>query len=106
MEVVPAAVPDIPATNRGLSASFDQIRFAWWKAGEYGTPVTSYTVAIRRATGALWAAWSYRSVSASTYSYKYSGLRSGTTYQVTVRANSTAGSSRYGTFRTVTTARS
>lgn len=105
VEVVPATVPDIPATDRGLTASFDQIRFAWWKAGENGTPVTSYTVAIRRMTSTGWTGWGYQTVSAGTYSHKFIGLRSAATYQVTVRADSSAGSTRYGTYRSITTAR-
>ena len=105
VEVVPATVPDIPATDRGLTASFDQIRFAWWKAGENGTPVTSYTVAIRRKTSTGWTTWGYQTVSAGTYSHKFIGLRSATTYEVTVRANSSVGSTRYGTYRSITTAR-
>jgi hypothetical protein len=105
VEVVPATVPSIPATDRDLSVSFDLVRFAWWKSTAQGTPVTSYTVAIRRQTTTGWTAWSFRSVPADTYSYKFTGLRQGTTYQVTARANSDAGSSRYGVFRTATTIR-
>jgi hypothetical protein len=104
VEVVPATVPDVPATDRGLSASFDEIRFAWWKAGENGTPVTSYTVAIRRKTATGYTSWSYTTVAAGVFSYKFGGLRSGATYQVTVKANSSTGSSRYGTYRSITTA--
>jgi hypothetical protein len=105
VEVVPATVPTIPATDRGLSVSFDLVRLAWWKSTAQGTPVTSYTVAIRRQTASGWTAWTYRTVPADTYSHKFTGLRQGTTYQVTVRANSDAGSSRYGVFRTATTTR-
>jgi hypothetical protein len=104
-EVVPATAPSIPATDRGLSVSYDALRLAWWKSAAHGTPVTSYTFAIRRQKGAGWTAWTYRTVPAGTYSHRYTGLREGTTYQVTVRANSDAGSSRYGVYRTATTAR-
>lgn len=103
-EVTPATVPSIPATDRGLSASFDQVRFAWWKSAAQGTPVTSYTVAIRRQTSTGWTAWSYARVPADVFSHKFDGLRPRTTYQVTVRADSNVGSSRYGISRSVTTA--
>jgi hypothetical protein len=105
VEVVPATVPTVPATDRGLSSSFDLVRLAWWKSAAQGTPVISYTAAIRRQTATGWTAWTYRTVPAGTYSYKFTGLRQATTYQVTVRADSDAGSSRYGVFRTVTTTR-
>ncbi len=105
VEVVPATVPSIPATDRGLSSSFDLVRFAWWKSAAQGTPVTSYTVAIRRQTATGWTAWGYQTVPADVFSHKFTGLRQATTYQVTARANSDAGSSRYGTYRTVTTTR-
>jgi hypothetical protein len=104
-EVVPATVPTVPATDRGLTASSDAVRFAWWKSTALGTPVTSYTLAIRRQTSTGWKSWAYVTVPADTLSYKFTGLRAGATYQVTARANSTAGSSRYGAYRAITTAR-
>jgi Peptidase family M23/Fibronectin type III domain len=104
-EVVPATVPVIPATDRGLTASADAIRFAWWKSAAQGTPVTSYTLAIRRQTATGWKAWSYLTAPDSELSHIFTGLRSGTTYQVTVRANSSAGSSRYGRYVSITTGR-
>ena len=105
VEVVPATAPTIPATDRGLTAAYDSVRLAWWKATAQGTPVTSYTFAIRRQKGTDWTAWTYRAVPADTLSYTYTGLREGTTYQVTVRANSAVGSSRFGTYRSITTPR-
>ncbi len=105
VEVVPATVPAIPATDRSLTASYDMVRFAWWKATAQGTPVTSYTVAIRRLRSTGWTAWTYQTVPADTLSHRFAGLREGATYQVTVRADSQAGSSRYGTYRSVTTTR-
>jgi peptidase M23-like protein/fibronectin type III domain protein len=105
VEVVPATVPGIPATDRGLTASADAVRFAWWKSTAQGTPVTSYTLAIRRQTSTGWKSWAYVTVPADMLSYKFTRLRAGATYQVTARANSTAGSSRYGAYRAITTAR-
>jgi hypothetical protein len=106
VEVVPAARPSTPATTRGLTAGTTTVRLYWWKATEHGTPVTSYTVAIRRRLATRWSAWGYASVPAHTYSHKFTGLRRGRTYQVTVRANSSAGSTRFGVVRTTTTHRS
>jgi hypothetical protein len=105
VEVTPATVPGIPATDRGLTATTDLVRFAWYKPAPYGTPITSYTVAIRRARATGWTAWTYVTVPADTFSYKFVQLRSGTTYQVTVRADSAVGASRYGVFRSITTLR-
>jgi hypothetical protein len=106
VEVVPAARPSTPATTRGLTAGTTTVRLYWWKATEHGTPVTSYTVAIRRRLATRWSAWGYASVPAHTYSHKFTDLRRGRTYQVTVRANSSAGSTRFGVVRTTTTHRS
>ena len=105
VEVVPATAPTVPATDRGLGSTHDSVRLAWWKSTAQGTPVTSYTFAIRRQKGTGWTAWTYRTVPADTYSHRYTGLRQGTTYQVTVRANGAAGSSRFGAYRTATTTR-
>jgi hypothetical protein len=105
VEVVPAARPSAPATTRGLTAATTVVRFAWWKATEHGTPVTSYTVAIRRRLATRWSAWGFGAVPAGTYSHRFTGLRAGATYQVTVRANSNAGSSPFGVARTITTPR-
>jgi hypothetical protein len=105
VEVVPATVPAVPATDRGLSASFNEVRFAWWKSASNGTPVTSYTLAIRRMTSTGWTPWVYTTVGPDVFSHKFGALRSATTYQVTARANSSAGSSRYGIYRSITTAR-
>jgi hypothetical protein len=103
-EVVPATAPVIPATDRGLTASSDAIRFAWWKSAAQGTPVTSYTLAIRRKTATSWKAWNYLTVPPTELSHIFTGLRPGAMYQVTVRADSGAGSSRFGTYRTISTA--
>jgi hypothetical protein len=105
VEAVPAAAPLPPATDRSLTASSDMVRFAWWKATAQGTPVTSYTLAIRRRTSAGWKAFHYVTVPAATLSHRFTGLWQGATYQVTVRANSAAGSSRFGTYRSITTMR-
>lgn len=103
--VVPATAPAIPRTDRGLRSWTTGAWFGWWKAKEQGTPVTSYTVAVRKRTASGWTRWTYRTVGSGTYSHRFTGLRPGRTYQVTVRANSAAGSSRYGTYRAVTTKR-
>jgi hypothetical protein len=103
--VVPATVPTVPDTDRGLRPSTTSAWFGWWKSKERGTSVTSYTVAIRKRTADGWTRWAYRKVDSGTYSYRFTSLRPGRTYQVTVRADSSAGSSRYGKNRTVTTTR-
>lgn len=103
--VVPATVPTVPRTDRGLRPSTTSAWFGWWKSTERGTPVTSYTTAIRKRTADGWTRWAYRKVGAGTYSHRFTYLRPGSTYQVTVRADSSAGSSRYGIARTFTTKR-
>jgi hypothetical protein len=106
VETVPATVPSPPGTDRQLSAGRDYVRFGWWNGTAHGAPITSYTAAIRRQTASGWTAWSYVTVPADVRTHRWNGLRPGATYQVTVRANSGAGSSRYGTMRALSTARS
>jgi hypothetical protein len=105
VEVVPAAAPLAPGTDRQLSSGTSYVRFGWWNATAQGTPVTTYTAAIRRRTATGWTAWSFVNEPGDIRTHRWDGLRSGSTYQVTVRANSKAGSSPYGVYRTVTTPR-
>nr|WP_284289050.1 peptidoglycan DD-metalloendopeptidase family protein [Angustibacter aerolatus] len=39
--VVPAAKPSVPRSPRWLTATIHQVRFAWYKSTEHGTPTTS-----------------------------------------------------------------
>jgi hypothetical protein len=103
VEAVPAAPPIAPGTDRVLTAGRTYIRFGWWNGTPRGVPITSYTVAIRQRTASGWTAWRYTSVAADVRSHRWDELRSGTTYQMSVRANSSAGSSWWGTFRSLTT---
>lgn len=105
VEVVPATRPRTPATGRWLTSTKSTLRYAWWKSTAQGTPVTSYTVAIRRRTATAWKPWNYTTVTPATLNRYWTGLPSGATYQITVRANSTAGSSPWGAHRSITTRR-
>jgi hypothetical protein len=101
----PATVPLAPRTDRNLSAGSTYVRFGWYGAVPQGAPVTAYTAAIRYWTGRAWSAWSFVRVPSAELTYRWDGLRRGTTYQVTVRAQSGAGSSPWGTIRKVITSR-
>jgi hypothetical protein len=103
VEVVPAAAPLAPATDRAQSSGTSYVRFGWWNATARGATVSSYTAAIRRGTGNGWTAWTFVEVPGDVRTHRWDGLRPGTTYQVTVRANSTAGSSPWGVYRKIRT---
>ncbi|GAA4738670.1 hypothetical protein GCM10023328_19430 [Modestobacter marinus] len=103
VEAVPATVPVAPGTDRQLTAGRSYVRFGWWNGTAQGAPITSYTAAIRRQKATGWTAWSYVTVPGNVRTYRWDGLRPGTTYQVTVRADSDVGPSRWGRFRALTT---
>lgn len=103
--LTPAAAPTTPRVARWLGATTSRIRYAWWISTARGTPITSYTVSIRakRATG--YTAWFPTTVSSRVLNYNWLKVRRGGIYQVTVRANSAAGSSAWATIRGVTVPR-
>ena len=101
----PAAAPLAPATDRNLVAGSTYVRFGWYGSVPQGTPVTWYSVGIRYWTGAAWSAWSYARTEGAELTYRWDGLRRGTTYQVTARAHSAAGSSPWGSYQKLTTLR-
>lgn len=101
----PATAPLAPGTDRNLTAGSTYVRFGWYGSVPQGTPVTSYTARIQYWTGSAWSAWRSVEVPAAELTYRWDGLRRGTTYKVTVRANSDAGSSPWGTARKLTTLR-
>jgi len=106
VERVPATAPLAPGTGRQLSTGKSYVRFGWWNGTTRGAPITSYAAGIRSRKPSGWTAWSFVTVPAGVRTYRWDGLAPGATYQVTVRANSDAGSSPWGTFRAVTTAAS
>jgi hypothetical protein len=100
----PAAPPLAPGTDRNLVAGGTYVRFGWYGAVPRGAPVTSYTAGIRHWTGSAWSPWSFVDLPLSAgLTYRWDGLRRNTTYQVTVRAHSSAGSSPWGTYRKLVT---
>ncbi len=101
----PATAPLAPGTDRRLVAGSTYVRFGWYGSVPQGAPVTSYTAGIRYWTGSAWSAWSFVRIPDAELTYRWDGLRRGTTYQVTVRANSGAGSSPWGTYRKLATLR-
>lgn len=103
ISAVPATAPLAPGTDRQLTAGTGYVRFGWWNGTALGAPITSYTAGIRRRTTTGWTAWSFVRTPGDVRTYRWDGLRPGTTYQVTVRADSAAGSSRWGTFRPLVT---
>ena len=104
-KVTPAAAPLAPATDRQLVSGREYVRFGWWNGMNRGAPVTSYTAGIRRWTGRAWTPWRFVDTAGSVRTYRWNGLAPGTRYQVTVRANSSVGSSPWGKLRTVVTTR-
>ncbi len=103
--LTPAARPSTPRAPRWLTATTSKIRYAWYKSAEYGTPTTSYTLAIRKRLSSGYTAWRYTVVPASVFNYNWTTVTRGATYQVTVRANSAVGSSAFATRRYVTVPR-
>jgi hypothetical protein len=105
VKAIPAAAPLAPATDRNLAAGTTYVRFGWYGSVPQGTPVTSYTVGIRHWTGTAWSAWSFSRTAGAELTYRWDGVKRGTTHQVTARAHSGAGSSPWGTYRKLTTLR-
>ncbi len=103
--VIPAGVPVAPRVARWLTSGPTLIRYAWWKAQHRGTPVTGYRVAIRRWASGRWTRYSFTNVGPSTLNRTWRGVRSGATYQVRVRALSSAGPSAWSSVRRVSTPR-
>ena len=101
----PATAPLAPRTDRNLAAGPTYVRFGWYGSVPQGAPVTSYTAGLRYWTGSAWSAWNFVRTPSAELTYRWDGLRRGTTYQVTVRAHSAAGSSPWGTYRKLTTPR-
>ncbi len=102
-KATPATAPLAPGTDRRLTPGTSYVRFGWYGSVPQGAPVTAYTVGIRRWTGNGWTAWAHTRVPAAELTYRWDGLAPGSTYQVTARAESGAGSSPWGTYRKVVT---
>ncbi len=100
---IPATAPLAPQTDRRLTAGSTYIRFGWYGSVPQGAPVTAYDLAIRYWNGSAWTAWSYTRVPSAELTYRWDGLRRNTTYQVTARARSGAGSSPWGAYRKLVT---
>jgi hypothetical protein len=105
VQATPATAPLAPGTDRQLTTGTSYLRFGWWNGTAQGAPITSYTAGIRRRTATGWTAWSFVTTPGDVRTYRWDGLSRGTTYQVTVRANSSAGSSPWGVFRAISTTR-
>ena len=105
IQATPATAPLAPATDRQLTTGTSYLRFGWSNGTAQGAPITSYTAGIRQKTVTGWTAWTFVTTAADVRTYRWDGLRRNTTYQVTVRANSGAGSSPWGVFRALTTLR-
>ncbi|GAB3679521.1 hypothetical protein GCM10028814_14210 [Angustibacter aerolatus] len=99
--VVPAAKPSVPRSPRWLTATIHQVRFAWYKSTEHGTPTTSYTVGLRKKLSSGYGPWMTTKVSRTTLNKNFTGVRRGATYQVRVRANSAVGATAYTAARSV-----
>lgn len=102
VEVVPAAAPLAPG-HRALTSGTTWVRLGWTNGTAQGTPITSFTVCIRRLTGSGWTAWQVSGVPATERTRRWDGLLRGKTYEVKVRANSTAGPSTWTPTRRIAT---
>jgi murein DD-endopeptidase MepM/ murein hydrolase activator NlpD len=91
----PAMAPQAPRAPRWVTPANKMIRYAWYRAEQRGTPVTSYNVAIRRQTSSGFTSWTRTKVSANGTRYDWTSLKPGRTYQVKVRAGSAVGPSDY-----------
>jgi hypothetical protein len=105
VNLTPAAAPTTPRVARWLAATTSKVRYAWWISTARGTPVTSYTVAIRARTSSGYTTWLRSAVSARALNRNWTPVARGRTYQVTVRANSAVGSSPWAPYHSVTVPR-
>ena len=97
--------PEVPRHNSLYpQAGKTNVRYAWKKSYENGTPVTEYQVARRHMIRGVWSAWSYYETnSPDIYYIRWDGLVSGRTYGMRVRAASAAGYSAWKSVSTITT---
>lgn len=94
--------PRVPAF-REISATSSRVIYRWYKPLHNGLEVDSYTAAIRPKVNGTWRKWSYKKVPVTTTSADWTGLSSGRTYAVKVRANAGSFSSAYNSVKTITT---
>ena len=98
--VSPAAPPSQPSFRRATVTS-DRIGYGWYRSDGNGRSITSYQLAIRRATSTEWTTTRVGNVSW----HDFEPLRSASEYVIRVRATSSAGTSDWSTARAFTTLR-
>ncbi|NNE10947.1 MAG: peptidoglycan DD-metalloendopeptidase family protein, partial [Ilumatobacter sp.] len=85
---------------RESDSSHTTVGYKWYRGTNSDA---DYTVAIRRASGTSWGAWSYTDVPSTDLHYRFRGLEPGTKYQVTVRARNEFGVSDWAAYHTIST---
>ena len=90
---IPApAVPDRPAVPAVRGASTSSLNVSWVAPYAEGAPITDYDVQYRAGTAGSWTTWPHMGIGTTT---TITGLKSGTGYQVRVRAESSIGESQW-----------
>lgn len=87
-DVTGPATPGAPSVSRPSGGSRTALRVSWTAPNDYGSPITDYDVKYSRGASGDWNNHSFSGVGTST---TISGLRSGTSYQVQVRARNAEG---------------
>ena len=85
-------VPAAPAAPRLSSTGATQMLVSWDAPADTGSPISDYDVRISSDSGANWTEWD-ASTTSTDRSATVTGLTSGTTYQVQVRATNGIGNS-------------
>ena len=92
----PGTVPAAP-TSLTATPGNAEVRLAWTRGGDGGSPLTGHQYRQRTDSGSTWTQWSAIPDSAPAgahgASYTVTGLSNGTTYTFEVRAGNTAGAS-------------
>jgi len=112
ISVTPVAVPAVTRAPRALSTTRDAIRYAWWLPASNGKAITRFRVARRCVVRGSWTGWTFTNVAARqrpttpyTLHYNWTGMPSGRTCQVTVRAMNSLGYGPWSTRTRATTLR-
>ncbi len=95
--VDPPEVPGKPIVT--LSAGNERITVSWTEPASGGAEITDYDVRYRQSGCSSWNDWVHQSLDRTV---TITGLTSGTTYQVKVRANNSAGGGQWSDTVTVT----
>lgn len=91
--VEPLGVPTTPTGPQAVNGISNTVRYSWGKSYDNGSPVTGYEVGIRKRLKDGWSEWDDTKTRNTDTRYRWDGLDHAATYQVRVRATSSAGPS-------------